>query len=333
MSVLDFPPRPEGEKVDSAPFRLWMDRIRRWLCIDDHIELTTLAAGDEFLVFDSSANSTRKVTWTNLMGAVTSSPLTMSTARLLGRTTAGTGAIEQITVGSGLSLSAGALTATSTATQVVVQVFTSSGDYTPTVGMDYCWVRCQAPGGGSGGADMGTISGAAGGGGGGEYAEGVFTAATIGASQTVTIGAIGTAGAAANGTNGGLAGTNSLGALLTCIGGSGGTGTGANSGSQAPRAGGAGGTGGTGGDFRVAGGRGWPGIVFDINATTTDELMAGSGGDSVLGAGARGTTTIDAAGTVGQDYGGGASGATEDDTTGQAGAAGGAGIIIVVEFV
>jgi len=36
----------------------------------------------------------------------------MATARLLGRTTAATGAIEEITVGSGLSLSAGALTAT-----------------------------------------------------------------------------------------------------------------------------------------------------------------------------------------------------------------------------
>lgn len=45
-------------------------------------------------------------------GAVTSSGLTMATARLLGRSTASTGAIEEITVGSGLSLSAGTLTAT-----------------------------------------------------------------------------------------------------------------------------------------------------------------------------------------------------------------------------
>lgn len=45
-------------------------------------------------------------------GAVTASGLTMATARLLGRTTASTGAIEEITVGSGLSLSAGSLTAT-----------------------------------------------------------------------------------------------------------------------------------------------------------------------------------------------------------------------------
>jgi hypothetical protein len=45
-------------------------------------------------------------------GAVTSSGLTMATARLLGRSTASTGAVEEITVGSGLSLSAGSLSAT-----------------------------------------------------------------------------------------------------------------------------------------------------------------------------------------------------------------------------
>lgn len=45
-------------------------------------------------------------------GAITTSGLTMSTAHLLGRTTASTGAIEQISIGSGLSLSAGILSAT-----------------------------------------------------------------------------------------------------------------------------------------------------------------------------------------------------------------------------
>lgn len=45
-------------------------------------------------------------------GAVTGSGLTMTTARLLGRTTASTGAIEEISIGSGLSLSAGSLSCT-----------------------------------------------------------------------------------------------------------------------------------------------------------------------------------------------------------------------------
>lgn len=46
-------------------------------------------------------------------GAVVSSGLTQTTARLLGRTTASTGAIEQITVGAGLTFTAGNLAVTS----------------------------------------------------------------------------------------------------------------------------------------------------------------------------------------------------------------------------
>jgi trimeric autotransporter adhesin len=46
-------------------------------------------------------------------GAVTTSGLTMASARMLGRSTGSTGAIEEIIVGSGLSLSAGTLSATS----------------------------------------------------------------------------------------------------------------------------------------------------------------------------------------------------------------------------
>jgi hypothetical protein len=42
-------------------------------------------------------------------GAATASGITMTSARLLGRTTASTGAIEELTVGAGLTLSAGAL--------------------------------------------------------------------------------------------------------------------------------------------------------------------------------------------------------------------------------
>jgi len=44
------------------------------------------------------------------VGAITGAGLTMATARLIGRTTASTGAPEEITVGAGLSLTGGALT-------------------------------------------------------------------------------------------------------------------------------------------------------------------------------------------------------------------------------
>jgi hypothetical protein len=45
-------------------------------------------------------------------GLIATSGLTMATDRILGRTTASTGAVEEITVGSGLSLSAGVLSGT-----------------------------------------------------------------------------------------------------------------------------------------------------------------------------------------------------------------------------
>ena len=60
-------------------------------------------------------------------GAYTSAGMTMSTARMLGRTTASTGAVEEITVGTGLSLSAGSLTNTVTAS--------SGADPTASVGL------------------------------------------------------------------------------------------------------------------------------------------------------------------------------------------------------
>jgi hypothetical protein len=50
----------------------------------------------------------------NHTGTQAASTVTMATARLLGRTTAGSGAAEEISVGAGLSLSAGSLTCTVT---------------------------------------------------------------------------------------------------------------------------------------------------------------------------------------------------------------------------
>lgn len=68
-------------------------------------------------------------------GAATSSGLTMATARLLGRTTASTGALEEISIGSGLSLSGGSLSSTVTGgkiIQVVQATLTTTANVTGT---------------------------------------------------------------------------------------------------------------------------------------------------------------------------------------------------------
>lgn len=86
----------------------------------------TLADGDTTLVAGTMVAT----------GAATSSGLTMATSRLLGRTTASTGAIEELTVGIGLSLASGALIAvareksvtieTPTATEKIIMFFTTA---------------------------------------------------------------------------------------------------------------------------------------------------------------------------------------------------------------
>jgi hypothetical protein len=73
---------------------------------------TTQALGDSAAVGSIAFAARRDHKHAMPAAAVTSSGLTQATARLLGRTTSSTGAIEEITVGSGLSLSAGSLTAT-----------------------------------------------------------------------------------------------------------------------------------------------------------------------------------------------------------------------------
>jgi hypothetical protein len=85
--------------------------------------LTGLAKGNGTAAFTAASAGTDYVA----PGAVTTSGLTMATARLLGRTTAATGAVEEITVGSGLSLTGGTLSATGGGTGTVTSVAFSGG--------------------------------------------------------------------------------------------------------------------------------------------------------------------------------------------------------------
>jgi len=211
-------------------------------------------------------------------------------------------------------------------TSVVAQIFTASGTYTPTSGMHYCIIECVGGGGGGGGAaSIGSNYQVGGGGGGAGYSRTVASAATVGASQTVTIGAAGTAGAAGNNA-GGAGGDTSVGAI--CIG-KGGTGGG---GSTTSPGGGAGGVAGTG-DFSVPGQQGHFG---GNNASTTLAGYIGNGGAAALGFGYGGmqaTSATPTAGVAGQNYGAGGSGGQAFGTGTAAGGAGTAGIVVVTEFI
>ncbi len=213
---------------------------------------------------------------------------------------------------------------------VVKQIFTSSGTYTPTAGMIFCIAEGVGSGGG-GGAAVGVVGSVyeGGGAGSGSYSRLLASAATIGVSQTVTIGAAGNGGAA--GSNSGGAGSDvSLGALLVAKGGAGGL-----FGSNAQvGAGGVGGVAGTG-DLTGGGEAGFPGMY--ANGITMPAIPPGAGGSSIFGGGAPGpgyTSGTVSAGNNATGFGSGGSGAVAPNVAANAaGGNGSKGVIFITEFV
>lgn len=196
------------------------------------------------------------------------------------------------------------------ATLPTTQVFTASGTYTKPAGLKYAIVEVQGAGGTGGTSTSGTSGG---GGGGGGYVRKAIAAASIAATETVTIGAAGAG-----------SGNTSFGALVVA-------GNGGNA--SAGTAGTAGAA--SGGDLNIAGSAGAAGST----ASASGNLNAGEGGSSQFGSGgqgaATGPSTIEGfAGFDGKGYGAGGGGgvsATDGSPT-AAGGAGVAGLIVVTEF-
>ena len=189
------------------------------------------------------------------------------------------------------------------------QTFTASGTWTKPSGLRAVRVRVLGAGG-AGGSATRSVSGKTvtngwgGGGGSGGYSEKLIPAASLGATEAVTVGATSAA-------------SSSFGAHLTATGGSaGGSGGGTN-------AGGIGGTS-SGGDVNVAGSRG----------DYSDGNGRASGAASLLSPSTTtGSGNGDLAGVAGSVYGSGGSGAVRSSTNGTSGGgAAAAGIVIVEEF-
>jgi hypothetical protein len=220
---------------------------------------------------------------------------------------------------------------------IVERVFTSSGTYTPTVGMVYCEVQIVGGGGAGGGATAPGVTGnsSGSGGGSGEYALGVYSAATIGVSQTVTIGAGGTANSGAPGGNGGITSIGSSN-LISALGGIGGlTVSNTTLSTSSSITGGLGGSGGVGGTYRIAGSPGSPGTLNYI-AGVSINAVGGNGGSSYFGGGGIGPAQDQSniTGGNGLGYGsGGGGGVAAQGSSAKAGGSGAAGAVIVQEYV
>ena len=225
-------------------------------------------------------------------------------------------------------------------TSITVQTFTSSGTYTPTSGMKYCVVEICGGGAGGGGITLAsTVLCGGGGGGAGGYAKKTFAAATIGASQSFTLGAGGTGGS--SGTVNGAAGTASTfgtGPLLTANGADFATSFNAASPSSYFHAS-LGGTA-SGGDVNISGMPG--GIGTYVTTITSVAGPSGFGGNSQFGAGGPSDFVINGAnmtlnGIDGTGYGSGGSGAVGAYVGGSpptaSGGNGKGGFLIVTEYI
>jgi hypothetical protein len=221
--------------------------------------------------------------------------------------------------------------ASTTVKNIKIQQFTTVGTstYTPSAGLLFALMTVQAGGGAGGGCNNGSASGGYAGCGGnsGGYSKHLATAAAVGVSQTVTVGAGGTPGAA--GANpGGNGGNSSIGALCTANGGSGGPGisSAAFSAPSAPAAAG------TGNIIAVPGNVGGSGYYTSTYSGSPYALTLGHGANSLFGAG--GLPVWNAGnGNAGTGYGSGGSGGGWVTTVNTAsGGAGRQGIALVLEF-
>lgn len=222
-------------------------------------------------------------------------------------------------------------------TKINVISISSTSTYTPTSGMVYCTTEVIGGGGGSGGVTGGAgTGGASTGGGGAGTAIKTYTAALIGATAAVVIGAAGTAGAsgASNGGNGGNSTFTpaGAGAVLTGTGGTGGFGANPNATLGVNASAGGTGGGGSGGDINIQGERG--GTAWWLATGTL--VINGQGGASTKGQGgaAFGGTAAQSVGFSGSGYGSGAAGSwSASGGSSVAGTAGNIGICIITEYL
>lgn len=200
--------------------------------------------------------------------------------------------------------------------------------WTKPANLKFVIVEVVGGGGGGGGAASSAASNAAqgGGGGAGGYSRKKIAAASLGSTETVTVGAAGT-GATAGANNGGAGGNSSFGAHATANGGSGGSGMVAETGDRVSP-GGAGGSAASG-DINITGESGTFGRV-----SSAWPNQDGAGGNSPYGSCGRNRTGAAGAGAAASGYGAGGGGGLDQNgsSTNRAGGAGAGGIVIVYEY-
>lgn len=243
----------------------------------------------------------------------------ISTQRILGRSTAGTGDVEALGVGNNLSLSAGVLD-TYGRTLIGITKFYTSGTWTKPTGCNAVLVLVVGGGGGGAGATSIVAEAAVGSGGGAGGHHLKFITAALGATETVTVGAGGAGGSSTStvpwdGENGG---TSSFGSFADATGGTGGFSISSGTSTLVYYGGSAGLTGITNSDTVYGGAGNQGGTAIRLSGSV---VVAGKGGASILGGGGNEYS-----------YGSGGDGRQSIGAASDDGYNGTAGVVVVYEY-
>lgn len=222
--------------------------------------------------------------------------------------------------GSGVAVasmtSEGALYASVAGTMLTaVRTYTAGDTWSKPSRLVYAMVEVWGGGGGGAAANSGGYT--AGGGGGGGYSQKYIIAASLGATETVTVGSGGAGGTGSSGAEGSAGNTSSFGAHLSATGGSPGNGT--------ALWGGAGGSG-SSGNINLTGTAGGGG-------GTAPTVPGGAGGSAPRGGGGgKGASAgSNSSGSAGGAFGGGGGGGSYSGSYGSGGN-GGDGAVVVYEY-
>jgi hypothetical protein len=250
----------------------------------------------------------------------------ISSQRILGRLTAGTGDIESLLIGNRIDTSGGTLNILGR-TLIGITKFTASGTWTKPTGCTAVIVDVVGGGGGGGGATSNAGEAAAGGGGGSAFYDRCFITSGLGATVAVTVGG-GGAGGLSTGANGSDGSTSSFGALVSVHGGGGGTGMTSGT-TNAIAQGGSLGTSITTSGTRInfAQSTGEAGIRFSGTLS-----LQGAGGKSISNSQSRANQGLSFPGDAGIGHGGGGQGANALNGDDFAGGEGCPGVVIVYEY-
>lgn len=277
---------------------------------------------DYLLSYDASASAAKKVLLHNVfktINALTADAAPDKAADYLVTYDVSATAPKKVLLNTLLGL----LGSTTNVVSVKLKVWTSSATYTPSTGMLYALLGTVGGGGGGAGGNTVSNSGGAGGASGGLSLK-LASAADIGASKAVTIGAGGSGGSGGSGGNmlaGANGGDTSIGTL--CVG-KGGPGAAAGS-TSTSNPGPAGAVAGTG-DIAGTGQQGQPSLYVSTGVT-----LSGAGGSTIFGGGGRAVSTA-GAGNAGTGYGAGGSGMMRGSSGTNNGGAGAPGLAFAIEF-